>query len=127
MKFPSFQSSKKNEAGPVTMATAIELAAGDQHHGDRGEDDDDEEGLGRLDRSEKAPSSRSSESGEINVLDDFSEGEEVKEAEEESVEEQGKGIKSYEEDLEEAVALTMQVGDLEPLLLLLFVIMVGFC
>ena len=77
------------------MPTAVESM--DENLDNR---EDDSEGAG-----EKAPSSRSSESGEINVLDDFSEGEEEKVEEEE--EEQ---LKPYEENLEEAVALTMQVS-----------------
>ena len=51
---------------------------------------------------EPPPSSMSSESGEINILDDFSEGEEEEKADEDKV-------KPYAEDLEEAVAITMQV------------------
>ena len=56
---------------------------------------DNAEGLG-------APSSRSSESGEINILDDFSE-------EEDDKDDRGERLKPYAENLEEAVALTMQV------------------
>ena len=77
-------------------------------------DDDDDDGHGEDGRNdegdgddsghrEKAPSSRTSESGEINILDDFSEDEQDRDRDEDK-------LMPFAENLEEAVALTMQVN-----------------
>lgn len=94
------RSLKKTDAVDSTPSTSSEdVDNRNAHHNLVGDDAtrggaDNAEGLG-------APSSRSSESGEINILDDFSE-------EEDDKDDRGERLKPYAENLEEAVALTMQ-------------------
>ena len=71
---------------------------GDDGRNDEGDQDGDDSG-----HREKAPSSRTSESGEINILDDFSEDEQERDRDEDK-------LMPFAENLEEAVALTMQVN-----------------
>ena len=88
------QSSKKLDTLSISNSTDATNAASNAHHLQLPEEENSRE---------PPLSSRSSESGEINILDDFSEGEEEKADEEKS--------KPYAKDLEEAVALTMQVRE----------------
>ena len=95
------QSSKKTDTIAPTQETSREDVLASVDNRLVGDDVvrvgvDDAEGL-------RAPSSRSSESGEINILDDFSE-------EEDDKDDRGERLKPYAENLEEAVALTMQVS-----------------
>lgn len=83
---------KKLEMISVTDSTEVSNAASIADHLHLHDEDHSQE---------PPPSSMSSESGEINILDDFSEGEEEEKADEDKV-------KPYAEDLEEAVAITMQ-------------------
>ena len=97
-----FQSSKKFDAAHSSRAIddGADVANDDHRDDDRNNEGDDEDDSGHR---EKAPSSHTSESGEINILDDFSEDEQDREGDEDK-------LKPFAENLEEAVALTMQVN-----------------